>query len=369
MKRVINNRFRKVALGCLFVAMGLLGYGWHSNETSANGVTVPSLPDKFPLLASEEIPIDTVLFRYATYLRVQGDKAVIFDLHNADYYCHTFTYPDFKYISSFAKRGEGPDEVQIADNVRWAGEEEVWVLDNNKNRMTRYSGIARGKTPKLEEHVKLEQSLMRAFDFDIYHKNQVVIPDYSGENRFCWVDLPSGHIHHKWMEIPIKNKKLLEENPQATAAGWSGFMSFSPDKKKLVTVNQFADRLDIYHVENGELVTTLGEENQEPRFEVHPNGWGIPVGGLCHYDVQVTDRYIYSIYDGRTFKETMQQGLKYQQGGRLFRIYTHDGKLVAGYQLDRYIAGIYVDEAAGMLYGLDVNADEQIVKFPAFRLP
>ena len=32
--------------------------------------------------------------------------------------------------------------------------------------------------------------------------------------------------------------------------------------------------------------------------------------------------------------------------------------------LDRPIAGIYVDEAAGMLFGLDVNADEQIVKFP-----
>jgi len=27
------------------------------------------------------------------------------------------------------------------------------------------------------------------------------------------------------------------------------------------------------------------------------------------------------------------------------------------------MAGIYVDEAVGMLFGMDVNADEQIVKF------
>ena len=27
------------------------------------------------------------------------------------------------------------------------------------------------------------------------------------------------------------------------------------------------------------------------------------------------------------------------------------------------IAGIYVDEAAGLLFGMDVNADEQIVKY------
>ena len=29
----------------------------------------------------------------------------------------------------------------------------------------------------------------------------------------------------------------------------------------------------------------------------------------------------------------------------------------------------YVDETTGILYGLDVNADEQIVKFPQFHLP
>ena len=166
----------------------------------------------------------------------------------------------------------------------------------------------------------------------------------------------------------MKDKRLLEKSPQAASAGWRSFMSFSPDKKTLVTVNQFADRLDIYHVENGKLVTTLGEEHQEPRFQVHPDGYGVPLGGICHYDVQVTERYIYSIYDGRSFSETMKQRERYQ-GGKLFRIYTHDGKLVAGYQLDRYITGIYVDETTSMLYGLDVNADEQIVKFPAFRLP
>ena len=32
--------------------------------------------------------------------------------------------------------------------------------------------------------------------------------------------------------------------------------------------------------------------------------------------------------------------------------------MVKTYVLDRPIAGIYVDEAAGMLFGLDVNANE-----------
>ena len=336
---------------------------------NAHAESSRSQANDYPLLESVEIPIDTVLFRYATYFRVQGDIVVIFDLHNSDYYCHTFTYPEFKYISSFGKRGEGPNEILIADNIRWAGEEEMWVLDNAKNRMTRYSGIARGKTPKLEEHVKLEQTLMRALDFDVYNKGQVVIPDYSGEKRFSWVDLSSGKLHHKWMEIPMGNKTILKNNPYAAAAGWRSFMAFTPDKKRLVTVNQFADRLDIYQVADGALVTTVGSENKEPRFEISSKGYGIPSGGICHYDVQVTNRYIYTIYDGRSFKETQGLGSGYKQGGQLLRIYTHKGELLKGYKLDRFITGIYVDETTGILYGLDVNADEQVVKFPEFRLP
>ena len=70
------------------------------NLNNADAALLPEADD-FPLLTSEEIPIDTVLFRYATFLRVQGDKAVVFDLHNTDYYCHVFTYPEFKYVSSF----------------------------------------------------------------------------------------------------------------------------------------------------------------------------------------------------------------------------------------------------------------------------
>lgn len=336
---------------------------------NAHAESSRSQVDDYPLLESVEIPIDTVLFRYATYFRVQGDIVVIFDLHNSDYYCHTFIYPDFKYISSFGKRGEGPNEILIADNIRWAGEEEMWVLDNAKNRMTRYSGIARGKMPRLEEHVKLEKTLMRALDFDVYNQNQVVIPDYSGEKRFSWVDLPSGKLHHKWMDIPMENKTILKNSPHAAAAGWRSFMAFTPNKKHLVTVNQFADRLDIYQVADGTLVTTIGSGNKEPRFEITPKGYGIPTGGICHYDVQVTNRYIYTIYDGRSFKETQGLGSGYKQGGQLLRIYTHKGELLKGYKLDRFITGIYVDETTGILYGLDVNADEQVVKFPEFRLP
>lgn len=313
-------------------------------------------------LTGEVIPLDTALFRYAYRLRVQGDKAVVLDLHNPDYYYHVFTYPDFKYISSFGKRGEGPGESIYASNVRFAGVNTVWGIDDGKGRMYQYSGIAKGETPKLEKDVLLDKRLFRSLDFDLSNDSTVLVPDYSGENRFSWANLSTGELLRKWEEIPEADPKKLEESPSAVAQGWRSFISFSPDKKLLVAVTQFGDRMDIYDVQSQTCITKQGEDG-EPKFGVTPNGYGIPAGRHCYYDVQVTDKHIYGLYDGREFKEIMKDPENYQQGGRVFRVFNHEGEVEKTYVLDRPMAGIYVDEARGIFFGLDVNADEQIVRF------
>ena len=94
------------------------------DQKNANAEVSRSQADDYPLLESVEIPIDTVLFRYATYFRVQGDKVVIFDLHNTDYFCHTFTYPDFEYISSSpAQRTLSAIRCSLGPSPRLANEE------------------------------------------------------------------------------------------------------------------------------------------------------------------------------------------------------------------------------------------------------
>lgn len=317
---------------------------------------------KGEVLKGEAVPIDTALFRYAYRMRVQGDKAVILDLHNADYYYHVFTYPDFKYISSFGKRGEGPGESIYASNVRFAGANTVWALDDGKGRMYRYGGIAKGETPRLEKDILLDKKLFRSLDFDLSDTLTAVIPDYSGENRFSWANISTGDLLYKSEQIPISDEKLLKESAPAVAQGWNSFISFSPDKKILVAVTQFGDRLDVYDMQTHKHIGKLGGDG-EPKFNVSPEGYGYPAGSLCYYDVQVTNRYIYTIYDGRKFKDIVKLADAYKQGGRIFRIFNHDGEVVKTYVLDRPIAGIYVDEARGTVYGLDVNADEQIMKY------
>ena len=311
-------------------------------------------------LKGEEMPVDTALFRYAYRIRVQGDKAVVFDLHNVDYYYHAFTYPGFKYISSFGKRGEGPEEMISAETIRWGGDNTAWVLDGSKNRLFRYGGIAPGQEPKLEENISLDKAFMRPLDFDLSGADSFVIPDYSGENRFSWADM-SGNLLHKSDCIPITDEKQLKESAPAVAQGWRSFISFSPDKKLLVTVTQLGDVLDIYNMENGRHINYKGEDG-EPEFHVTSEGYGIPAGRMCYYDVQVTEHYIYAIYDGRKFSDIMKEK-EYKQGAKQLRVFDFDGKLRKEYMLDRPVTGIYVDEAGHCLWATDVNTDNQIVKY------
>ena len=84
----------------------------------------------------------------------------------------------------------------------------MWVLDDGKGRMYQYSGIAGGKTPKQEKDILLDKRLFRSLDFDLKDASTVVIPDYSGENRFSWASLSSGELLRKSEQIPVSDPEL-----------------------------------------------------------------------------------------------------------------------------------------------------------------
>lgn len=101
----------------------------------------------------------------------------------------------------------------------------MWVLDDGKGRMYQYSGIAEGKTPKQEKDILLDKRLFRSLDFDLKDASTVVIPDYSGENRFSWASLSSGELLRKSEQIPVSDPELLRESAPAVAQGWNSFVS------------------------------------------------------------------------------------------------------------------------------------------------
>ena len=313
-------------------------------------------------LQGRVILLDSVFFRYPYRLEVRGDRVVIEDLHGPDYFYHLFTYPDFRHLHSFGQRGEGPEEMQTVDDFFWNGQT-LWALDNIKSELVRWElNDCRDKMVR-SERIKLDKATFRALDIVPYQDNSFLIPNYSGDSRFCQVDR-NGKLLKKWGEIPTERKDDLKKYPYAFGYGWRSFIDYSSKTGTLVAATQLGEVLEVWNVKKNTHKVLKGKLG-EPEFEILPE-YAIPAGAVGHNDIQVTDRAIYVIYRGISINEEM---IAYQKskplliGGKIVRVFSLEGEPLKEYKLDHSVSGIWVDEQAGRMWALDVNSDEPLVEY------
>lgn len=313
-------------------------------------------------LQGQVIPLDTALFRYPYRFRVKENRVIVEDLHGIDHFFHLFTYPDFRYLSSFGNRGEGPEEMLTVDDCRWLGES-FWGLDNIKSELVRWQ-FNKDKSQMLRgERIKLDKATFRAVDFVPYRNSSFLIPNYSGDTRFCQVD-ENGKLIQKWGEIPTDKPKLLKQNSHAFGQGWRSFIDYSPKSGILVAATQLGEVLEIWDTQKGTHQVIKGKLG-DPKFEISQS-YAIPSGVRGYNDIHLTDRAIYTIYSGTSMKESMlayQKGKRLPEGGWTVRVFCLDGKPLKEYKLDHSVSGIWVDEKLGKMWALDVNSDEPIVEY------
>ena len=314
-------------------------------------------------LKGDVVPLDSALFRYPYRLRVNEDRVVIEDLHGVDHFFHLFTYPDFRYLSSFGQRGQGPEEMLTVDDSRWRGNS-FWGLDNIKSELVRWD-FDEGRNQMIrKERVKLDKATFRAFDFVFYKDNSILIPNYSGDTRFCQVD-KTGKLIKKWGTIPTDDKDGLEKTPYVFGQGWSSMIDYSSVNGTLVAVTQFGEVMEIWDATKNTYKLLKGKLG-DPKFEVSQQKYAIPAGVRGANDIQVTDRAIYVVFRGVSMKEEMlahQKGKPLPQGGQTIRVFSLDGNPLKEYKLDHSVSGIWVDEQMGKIWAVDVNSDEPLVEY------
>ena len=347
-----------ISLSVLLVVVALYAFTKTSPKAEDSEITFPVTEE----LQGRVILIDSVFFRYPYRLEVRGDRVVIEDLHGPDHFYHLFTFPEFRYLHSFGQRGEGPEEMQTVDDFRWDGQT-LWALDNIKSELVRWE--LNGSRDKMvrTERIKLDKATFRALDIVPFQNNSFLIPNYSGDTRFCQVDR-NGKLIKKWGVIPTDRKKDLQKYPYAFGYGWRSFIDYSPKTGILVAATQFGEVLEIWNVKKNTHKVMKGKLG-EPEFEILPE-YAIPAGAVGHNDIQVTDRAIYVIYRGISIKEEMfarQKGKPLLTGGNTVRVFSLEGEPLKEYKLDHSVSGIWVDEQAGKMWALDVNSDEPLVEY------
>ena len=313
-------------------------------------------------LQGRVITIDSVYFRYPYRLEVRNDRVVIEDLHGPDHFYHLFSYPEFRYLSSFGQRGEGPEEMQTVDDFRWDGQT-LWALDNIKSELVRWELNDNRNQMLRKERIKLDKATFRALNMVPFQNNTFLIPTYSGDSRFCQVD-QDGKLVRKWGVIPTDNKDGLTANPNAYCYGWRSFIDYCSQNGILVAATQLGEVLEIWDVKKNTHKVLKGKLG-EPRFEI-TSTYAIPAGVKGYNDIQVTDSAIYVIFEGISIKEDMlahRKGKPLPVGGNSVRVFSLEGEPLREYKLDHAVSGIWVEEQAGKMWALDVNSNEPIIKY------
>lgn len=311
------------------------------------------------VLKGEVIELDTAIFRYPFRIRIEGDKAVIMDLHGPDCYGHLLQYPDFRYLSSFGRHGDSPTEMLSMENFRLR-DREVWTLDANKSELTRLEFSSSGDSLLRDETVTLGEDILRPLDFTICDDTTFIIPDYSGESRFCQVSR-HGKLMDKMGTIPTVNEEALKKARPALAQAWRSFIDYNPNNGILAAVTQLGEVVEVYNLKDSTHVVRIGEHG-EPEFKIS-DGYGMPTGIMGFSDVQVTDSAIYTVFHGTHFKEIARQSGRLPDGGKYIYVFSLKGEPLCKYVLDHYIYGIWVDEATKTIMATDVNSDQPILKF------
>lgn len=307
-------------------------------------------------LTSETINTDSLYLRYPFRIKHRDSIAMILDLHHPKYFYHLLSYPEFKYKYSFGKRGDAPCDILSAENFRLLSNEGMYGLDANKHLLTNVSFENNSETV-LNKKISLDKDIIRALDFVVYNDSSFIIPDYSGQHRFHFVD-SNGKIKKSYGKIPSRKHKY---GNVALAQAWRSFIDYNENNQILAMVTQLGEVLEIYNLKDSTHTVKIGPHG-EPEFRIG-DGMAIPSGIMGFSDIRVTDKYIYTVFHGRSFKEIAKQSPNAMDGGKYIYVYSLTGEPLYHYTLDHHIYGIDVDEDTKSIYAVDVNSNNPIKKY------
>ena len=360
-KRPVSAFLTKVVCGvCVVVGLSVLT-SCGAPVPSETTVSYGDFPETLELKGTP-VSADTALIRYPFRIRVHAGRAVVMDLHGSDCFLHAFSLPGFHHQASFALRGEGPEEQLSVENIRWVGDT-LYVLDPNKSELARFAFAPSAASPVRCGAVGLDKELLRVLDFVQLDASRFLVPDYSGDSRFCAIGR-DGRLLRRFSSIPTVNEGALRDSRPALAQAWRSFIDYNPRNGVLAAATQLGEVVELWQLSDSTRTVLMGPGG-EPQFRVH-QGYGIPTGIMGFCDVQVADKAVYALFQGTSFKEialSMQRGETMPDGGRYLYVFSLTGDPLRRYVLDRPVTGIAVDEERGVLLATDTNSDTPVVEY------
>ena len=161
-------------------------------------------------------------------MALKDSLAVILDLHPEKCFLHAFTYPDWKHVTSFGKRGEGPDDILSAERVRICSPYSVWVLDRPVQAHRTRWRISNGNAERVEE-INLDERLNTRVWTSARLTRDFWATDNTGNYRYHALD-QCGKIMQSVGHVPSE-KSIDDSDKVALAQAWRSFNGLQSPKR------------------------------------------------------------------------------------------------------------------------------------------
>ena len=314
--------------------------------------------DKFPLEKNMNLVqinlSDTVFMRFPAKLAKSDSLFFILDVSRVtEYFVHCYSYPDFKYIQSLFKVGQGPEEYISLSSIQCINDtlfaygiaNSIYSIDLkniNWEKPSVKKTILTDDFGSLVRGIKIGNKFyFSTFYFSTFNQ--------SNKEKILAFD-EKGIFISSFGEIRLDANREIEVT---TYQAWIPFIN--GNEELLVTATQFGEVLDIFHLKKENMQQTLKGKSSDPVFQAI-NGYADNQGIMGFQDVFVTNGKIYALFDGIKMKERNQK----QQGCKIIYIFDYNGNPVMKVFLDRLVQSFYVDEEEQKIYFLDVNSDNPL---------
>lgn len=293
-------------------------------------------------------------------IQKDGNDMIVLD-YKQDFLFHRVDLKENRYMEMFGAKGQGPDDFIHPSGLAKIGNGYFSSYDVAKRKLDVMS--INKDNGNFEVFRCLKNERFMAFDIIPLSDSLFVMSGEVDGAMFALID-NKGKILSVSDEYPCKDEgeKMIPARFRAMAyqgtlrVSLNGYFAYATGNAKQV---------HLYKVENKKIVKTgeviEGYAHYEPNM-AREGGYGVAHKGeypKSYMDLSVTDKYVYALYSGRTFKEYKLSCYECET------IYVYDwaGKLVKTYRLDVPVVQFCIDEDEKIIYAIANIPDPTIVCF------
>lgn len=328
------------------ILLFLIGYGCTKNKSD----NIKQF-DKFQIeqkVETQQVHLPSTNFMDYPAKVIQNDSILyLLDIgKSTDYFVHCYSLPNYQYLQSIFKRGQGPNEYISINNIQALNDTLYAYGAANEIFSTSIKNDELNSPIKKIEISDEFGSLVRGFKT----KSRFYFPVFNktSDNRMLEFD-------SKGSFVSSFGHLISKENDTKASATHQAYMPFiHGNENYLVTATQFGEIIEIYDLSNKTQTNLVGKKAY-PKFQEVKN-MAINAGIMGFEDIFTTTNYIYALFNGENVNERDIN----RQGGKYIYVFNFDGKPIMKLILNRYATSLFVDDNDNTMYLLDVNTDEPL---------